>query len=353
MAKTYAERLENLEKRRIDPDLILEKSAVEKFSVNEMLKEAYTKLDEVDVYKYFIGAMQPVDGVYTRNTYAEAERIQNQLDKIKESNFDFSYEYQGSVSNNTHIKAHSDIDILVLINKFFTLEPPQEPSNPYKGNPINDLLELREKCERHLKSAFHAATVDCSGAKSISLSGGSLRRKIDVVPSNWYDTVRYSDTCNKIYRGVQVLDKYKRERIKNTPFYHNYLIDVKDNACHLNFKRTIRLLKNLKADAEVDIKFSSYDIVAVLYHMDNLKYFVGDKYLMLLKNVKEHLEFVINSSLFQSNKSVPDNSRLIFDSPDKLNELKKLKYEIDSLYVDVMEELNSNGMIIDKKVFVI
>lgn len=353
MAKTYAERLESLRTRRVDPDFILQKAAVERFSTAELLNESYTKMDEDDVYKYFIGSMQPVDGLYTKNTYAEAERVQNQLDKIKDWNLGFSYEYQGSVSNNTHIKAHSDIDILVLINKYFTLEPPQEPANPYKGNPIDDLMELRGKCEAHLKSAFYKADVDCSGAKSISLSGGSLRRKVDVVPSNWYDTLKYAETQSKIFRGVQVLDKYKKVRIKNTPFYHNYLLEIKDNASALNFKKAVRLLKNLKADADADIKFSSYDIVAVLYHMDSSKYLVGDKYLLLLKNIKEHLEYVISSSLFQSNKSVPDNSRLIFDNADKLNELKKLKVEVDTLYSDVLNELNSKGMLLETKSFAI
>ena len=113
----------------------------------------------------------------------------------------------------------------------------------------------------YLTTAFYAADVDCSGAKAIGLSGGSLKRKIDIVPSNWVNTNEYSKSLNKIHRGVQVLDKYKRVQIKNTPFYHNYLLNEKDNACLFNYKKVVRLLKTLKVDANSEINFSSYDIV--------------------------------------------------------------------------------------------
>ena len=120
----YQERLRNLKNRRTDIEFVIEKSAEEKFSISNYLTEAYEKVQEKDVYKYFLGAMEEVDKIYTENTFTEAERIQNQLDKIKTVELDFVYRYQGSVSNNTHIKAHSDIDILVILDKFITLESP-------------------------------------------------------------------------------------------------------------------------------------------------------------------------------------------------------------------------------------
>ena len=353
LKKTYSERLKSMKERRTDIDFIIQKSAAEKFSYASYLAEAYEGLKENDVYKYFIGSMEGVDKIYTNNTYKEAERVQNQLDKIKDSNLDFIYEYQGSVSNNTHIRAHSDIDILVLIEKFYTVEHPQVPIYPYTGDPVEDLMELRMKCEKHLTSAFYAADVDCSGAKSIGLSGGSLKRKIDVVPSNWINTNEYSKSLNKIHRGVQVLDKYKRVRIKNTPFYHNYLLDEKDRACSFNYKKVVRLLKTLKADSNSDVNFSSYDIAAIVYSMDNSKFLVNNKHLLLLKNIKEYIEYVLESSIYRDTLYVPDRSRKIFDDLSKVKELKILKVEIDTLYYDIVEDLSRNRILLETKTFAV
>lgn len=351
--KTYSERLKSMKQRRTDIDFIIQKSAAENFSYASYLVENYEGLKENDVYKYFIGSMEVVDKIYTNNTYKEAERIQNQLDKIKDSNLDFIYEYQGSVSNNTHIRAHSDIDILVLIEKFFTVEHPQVPKYPYTGDPVEDLMELRMKCEKHLTEAFYAADVDCSGAKSIGLSGGSLKRKIDVVPSNWVNTNEYSKSLNKIHRGVQVLDKYKRVRIKNTPFYHNYLLNEKDKACLFNYKKVVRLLKTLKADANSEINFSSYDIAAIVYSMDNSKFVVYNKHLLLLKNIKEYIEHVLESSIYRDSLYVPDSSRKIFDDSSKVKGLKLLKSEIDTLYYDIVDDLSKNRILLETKTFAV
>ncbi|MCB2289461.1 hypothetical protein LGK97_06730 [Clostridium sp. CS001] len=353
LKKTYSERLKSMKERRTDIDFIIQKSATEKFSYASYLTEAYEGLKENDVYKYFIGSMEGVDKIYTNNTYKEAERVQNQLDKIKDSNLNFKYEYQGSVSNNTHIRAHSDIDILVLIEKFYTVEHPQVPMYPYTGDPVEDLMELRMKCEKHLTSAFYAADVDCSGAKAIGLSGGSLKRKIDVVPSNWVNTNEYSKSLNKIHRGVQVLDKYKRVQIKNTPFYHNYLLNEKDKACLFNYKKVVRLLKTLKADANSEINFSSYDIAAIVYSMDNSKFAVYDKHLLLLKNIKEYIKYVLESSVYRDTLYVPDRSRKIFDDSSKVSGLKILKVEIDTLYYDIVDDLSRNRILLETKTFAV
>ncbi|MCB2361963.1 hypothetical protein [Clostridium estertheticum] len=351
--KTYSQRLKSMKERRTDIDFIIKKSVTENFSYASYLTENYEGLKENDVYKYFIGSMEGVDKIYTNNTYKEAERVKNQLDKIKDNDLDFIYEYQGSVSNNTHIKAYSDIDILVLIEKFFTVEYPQVPKYPYRGDPVEDLMELRMKCEKHLTEAFYAANVDCTGAKSIGLSGGSLKRKIDVVPSNWINTNEYSRSLNKVYRGVQVLDKYKRIRIKNTPFYHNYLLNEKDKACSFNYKKIIRLLKTLKADADNKVDFNSYDIAAIVYSMDNLKFLVSDKQLLLLKNIKEHIDYILENSIYRENLYVPDRSRKIFDDSSKIAGLKKLKTEIDTLYYDIIDDLSRNRILLEKKAFAV
>lgn len=180
-----ATRLDRLAARRTDPTV----------TNARLLNEVYKRVDQSDSVRYVVGAMQPIDPAYTENTFAQAERVCNQLGN--RLTIECESEYQGSVTNDTHIKAQSDIDVLMLIDKFFTVEPPQKPQNPYKGDPIQDMLDLRAEIIEALEQAFPEATVDYSGGKSVSIEGGSLRRKVDVVPANWYNTNQYAETRDK------------------------------------------------------------------------------------------------------------------------------------------------------------
>jgi hypothetical protein len=348
MAKfDYTKRLESLKNRRQDTTML--KAAMDgKFQV---LKESYEQLNESKNIEYTIGAMQPVDAKYTDNTYKEGDRVKNQLLKLKEKGIPIEFEYQGSVTNNTHIKLHSDIDILTIHSGFVSLEPPQPVPNPYQGNPTNDLCKLREESYSILRSAFPEAKVDNEGAKSISLSGGSLQRKIDVVPSNWYDTVKYTQTGIKYYRGIMVLDYINKKRIVNSPFYHNKLIDDKDISCAKNYKKVVRLLKTLKADADVKINLSSYDIAALMYHMSNTEFIIGNSPLLLIDKSLIYLRSIYLRDAYRDSLSVPDESRNIFQSGGaNKNDLGLLIVELDTLYQDLLENLKLSGSSLNKSI---
>ncbi len=68
-----------------------------------------------DVARYVMRAMKAVDEEYTKRTKAAGEAVKQHLGY---SLTNVSYEYQGSVMTNTHIKGASDIDLLVLCEKF-------------------------------------------------------------------------------------------------------------------------------------------------------------------------------------------------------------------------------------------
>lgn len=347
----YSKRLVDLKNRRTDSEFFNEN--IEKYSQYKSLNEAYEQIEEGNVYKYVVGAMARVDRVYTQNTYKEGKRIQNQLDKIKSGEFSFEYRYQGSVTNDTHIKAYSDIDILVITTKFHTLENPQKPTNPYRGEPIDDLSELRVKCFKHLINVFPTAKIDNTGAKSISLEGGSLRRKIDVVPANWFNTNEYAQTLDESDRGIQILDYKKKVRYLNTPFKHNKLLEKKDTLTNGKFKKSVRFLKTLKADCEEDINLSSYDITALMYNMDDSYYKFSYNEVALLRNIKIYLEHVLGDNELIKKLEVPDKSRKVFDKDEKIEGLKKLISETNEIYNDLEKEILENNINIDKKTFVI
>jgi hypothetical protein len=320
-------RLSRLNARRIDSSIISAK----------LFNESYQKINQSDSVRYVIGAMQPIDPEYTKNTYLQGERVINQLKNRLTEHCD--YEYQGSVTNDTHIKAQSDIDILVLIGKFFTLELPQEPSSPYQGNPIQDLLDLRDESIEILESAFPQADVDSSGSKSIAIEGGSLTRKIDVVPSNWFNTNDYKTTGSKVYRGVQILDARKKIRLKNTPFLHNKKIEEKDKRTQGGLRKAARLMKSLKYDSD-SIDLSSYDIVSITYNMDDsiLKVPKGLE-LSLLASCLNFCEKLQQDKYLRESLSVPDGHRKIFtEGHATVQGLNQLTDELRNLTNDVLTE---------------
>lgn len=320
-------RLDRLYGRRIDPEITNAKQ----------LNEVYKRITQSDSVKYTLGAMQPIDPEYTQATYAEGDRVWNQLNKALST--DCTKRYQGSVTNDTHIKAKSDIDLLTIITKFHTVETPQTPKYPYQGDPIQDLTDLRNEEIFILNKAFPEAKVDTSGSKAIALEGGSLKRKIDVVPSNWYNTNLYAQKEDEIYRGVHILDADKATRIANTPFLHNALVDIKDKNVNGGLRKVARLMKSLKYDIE-NIELSSYDIVAIAYNMDeSLLRFSDDLELALLESCCQYCERLLINDHLRANIFVPDGHRTVFkDGHATKAGLLALTTELNVLRNDVMTE---------------
>jgi hypothetical protein len=243
---------------------------------------------------------------------------------------------------NIHIRRGSDIDLLVIHNGFFVYDTKGIKAGNYAGgfDGIGAMLSLRKECEQSLSSRYYAATVDTSGAKSIALSGGSFRRKIDVVPANWYDTQNYQLHGHEHYRDIEVLDKYVPKRIGNSPFLFKHQIDSKDVRTQGGAKKVIRMLKNIKNDSPRNITLTNYDITSLVWHMRDEKLNMPAFYeLGLLGAAQEFLDYLYHNPAVAKDLSTPDNSRKIIDSDEKLEGLKQLSYEVDALAKAVYKEL--------------
>ena len=330
----YEKRLIDLKTRR--QENIFYKSASE-YEFLKPITESYELLSLPKSLKYALGAMQEVDETYTQNTFKTGERVKNQLQRLDDERYSLSFRYQGSVTNKTHIRSHSDIDLLIITESFYSLEPPQKPSFPYSGNPTDELYQLRLDAIKLLENAFPAVNVDSSGAKSISLEGGSLSRKVDVVPSNWYDTIQYTQLCDETYRGIMILDCHEMKRFSNTPFYHNYLLGLKDYSTSENFKKIVRLLKTLKADTDKKINLSSYDLAAIPYHMEDSKYLETDNSMKLIENTLYYLLELCQNDNKRNSLYVPDQSRKIFEKAE-LADLQRLTIELGNLHSDIINQ---------------
>lgn len=312
-------------------------------------RENYEQLSEKDSVRYAIGSMAAVSHESTNISIREGERVaDNLISRLKNHGVITTKRLQGSVALDIHIKGHSDVDMLILKDDIVLVETPKLNGNNTQCSdqrPMVDIVaEIRNLSEIFLPSSFPAAKVDCTGSKSIALEGGSLQRKVDIVPSCWHDTHEYQRTYSEQNRAIKIYDKSEHKLIGNKPFKHIHLINERDTIYNGNLKRVIRLMKNLVADMpdykKVKAKkLSSYDLAAIGYHMNNDLFVPEYMTLGLVDNCRSFLEALQNSPAFRSQLLVPDGSRCIFDDQSKDEALDIISKEISDLAHSIFTEL--------------
>lgn len=275
--------------------------------------------------RYLMGSMSPVAPALTRRLTADGDRVENQLkQRLAYAYPALQFRRQGSVSNNTHIKYYSDVDVLVIIDKYEMLESPQQPPVRYNGDVNQDLIDLRQCCAVKLKDAFPSGRIDNEGSTCVTLEdASSLSCSVDAVPSNWFNTNTWNAGRQEHDRGIQVYNRDKKERILNRPFLFNYRLDQHDSPRSGVPRCLIRLLKNIKADHEKsdlegDIDFSSFDICSLVYRMPD-DYIRGIQFqpLALIQSMINWMTAVINHEEVRRQLLVVDESRVLFNSKNK------------------------------------
>jgi hypothetical protein len=351
MARDINKRLAQLKNRRQGFDRIGVLSAQDSQDIlaKSFLTEAYQRrAPNQPNTRYALGAMQEVGPDYTKIGIEEAERVGKQL-RAGLPSYGISVEFrlQGSVPANIHIRGVSDVDMLVLDTSFlvFARAGGKSLAGAYltsSDTSLSVLQKLRSSSEAILKGAYPKADVDTSGGKAIKLSGGSLRRPVDVVPSHWYDNVEFQSSNDERDRGVYILDKKKTETIHNLPFKHIQRLNERDFVCREGLKKSIRLCKSVKADAQEDgtpISLPSFDIAATMWHADQAALAAGLlNELAILRETQRHLDALATNHAYAKSLLVPDGSRPIFDSNAKLNGLNDLSRELDDLALEVAKE---------------
>ena len=351
MAGDVNRRLSQLRARRIGSDRIslLDESARQEILAKSLYGEPWeTRAVNRPNTRYVAGAMAEVDVEYTRISIETAQRVGNQLRTgLTKAGLPVEFRLQGSVPLNVHIRSVSDVDLLVIDGDFFTyhtagvLAQTGQYVSTTKTS-LTVLATLRQSSESILKGAFPAAKVDTSGAKAICISGGSLPRVVDVVPSHWFHTAAYQTSQAEHDHGVTILNKKVPETIDNYPFLH---IKEISNRCTLvggSLRKAIRLCKNVKADAESEgttISLPSFDIAATMYHasIDALR--IGGRFdLAILAETQRHLDYLARNHAVAKTLLVPDGSRIIFNTPEKLQGLNQLSTEMDELLRAVAKE---------------
>jgi hypothetical protein len=303
-------------------------------------------------YEYMVDTMQPIDPEYTDETFHQGDKVKAHLYANLARSFRVRFDFQGSVTSDTHILTYSDIDLLTLRGGFVSMDPGVTAPTPYRGKPVSELQALRTACEDILTRDFTKETVDLSSGKAIKLNGGFLSRGVDVVIANWWDTQLYKRTSLKKYRGVRIFDSKTSTRIRNMPFLHNARIDVKDQKTNTGLRKAIRLLKSLKYDADPELRISSYDVAALGYAIPQAELLVNEgEYLHLAMNINDFLKQCISNQALRDPLKVPNGTRLIFcDKGASLSDLKALQAELEKLLTLIDQEDSKPLVLLNEKI---
>lgn len=348
----FEDRLARLKNRRQGT---AERDRIEKglysFAGDQRTVEAHEKLHENAAIKYVIGAMAAVNAESTKISKNEGERVATTLiDLLKTAGINTEMRMQGSVALDIHIEGHSDVDMLILKADVITIQGPALTGTNYvdanDNRPMVDIVsEIRTQAEAKLKSRYHAADVDTSGNKSISISGGSLKRKVDIVPSCWHDTHDYQRTKLDYLRAVKIYDKGNHSLIENKPFLHIQKIDERDTVYSGNLKKVARLMKNVIADMpdykkNKAKKLTSFDIASIAFSMNERLLCSQYLPLTLLENLRSYLLILSYLDEPRNSLMVPDESRKIFNSEEKTEALRILYTEINDLAIAVQKTIS-------------
>jgi len=355
MKRNINERLRALEARRTggwtySAEGFVMDSATSERNLEKSLTEAYVKrAGEKPNTQWVLGAMQAVGKPYTDICIKEAERVGKQLhDGLAKRAIEVEFRLQGSVPCDIHIRSTSDVDLLVISKKFFRYSSTGlrakrgDFNNPVDYDTLKALVKLRNESEDVLRDAFPAATVETGNSKAIALSGGSLQRKVDAVPANWYDSDQYQESGNLAERGIEILNKAVPERITNFPFKHIEQLHLADEKTNGGLKKAIRLLKSIKANSEEEgeeIKLSSYDIASFMWHADRGRLAVeSGQELKLLAEISNFISYLLSNREWAKGLKTPNGNDTIFSSDSKFDGLTALSSALNEIAVEVAME---------------
>jgi hypothetical protein len=346
VATDYSNRINRVSERRNNTARLsgTVSFAMESFSTDSV-SENYRGKTKSKSFQYALLSMQEVDAQYTAISYREAERVAKQIcSGLVQQGKTVTVELQGSLPLNVHLRRLSDVDMLVWPLSFFVFDSNGVLASTFTvsgSNAVEEITTLRPKCCSVIRTAFPAAKVDDSGAKCITVSEGSLLREIDVVPSVLYKTATYQSSNNDSDRGVQIYDKKKHQLITNYPFKVRALINSKDDRTDGGCKKAIRLLKNMKADSDASIELSSFNIMSLVYAMNDSDlmheyYYEGkivaslQKWFYILENDESHLRKI----------DTVDGSRKIVQSSADVTAVSRMSEELTMLVLRIAQDLN-------------
>ena len=307
-----------------------------------------------DVVKYVKRAMCAVGEDYTKRTIEAGEAAKQHL---KDSIRNISFEYQGSVMTNTHIRGASDIDLLVMCEKFYEtdiykvreeinkshLHSPNEMArlldynrnfSPYQGNSNEDLRQLRMSIEKVMRENY--SLCDTSKAKSVKITNQHLHRNVDVVTSSWFQSYDYVlSGMSSEKRGIKIYNKETGEAEgPDYPFLSISRINNRSAETNGRLKKMIRFLKNVRTDVGLNQTLSSFDINAICYSIPVSSYEDSD-YKKLVTIIWGYMYDLWYYNKLNNLKSVVGDEYVFLNKQDKITAFISLKNEVFNIKQDL------------------
>lgn len=210
---------------------------------------------------------------------------------------------QGSYANKTNIKHTSDVDVSIL----------------YKSVLPYSFEAYKSRIFNALKDYFGFSSV-CRKNKSIKVYGNSGRKDIDVVPAFYSTTIK-----DGIYFFTD-----DNQRIINYPLQHISNSTNKNVNTKYNYKRYVRIFKNIKRDLNYN-SIGSFQLESLLWNLpDNL----FEEYTYLLNNgTKNIINYLYNNKYYIGNFKEGNGIK-----PLITEDVRNITKFIDELYVKVMVE---------------
>jgi hypothetical protein len=330
----------------------------ENFAFEKSFSDELSTISYSDVLIYVRLAMKGVEPEYTRITKLAGDRVKEHLSTLT----DVEFRYQGSVMTNTHIRSYSDIDLLVISKNFYTwdrdnsnqiinnqylreryyqyqIEKIQNEINApsYGKDSLTELRTIRSDSETILKDKY--SICDITKPKSVKITNLSLKRDVDIVVANWYDDVLSIINNKGQFRGIQVYNKDSHTKGNaDFPFLSIDRINERGSITTGRIKKMIRLLKNLKAKSDHDIKLSSFDFNAICYDI-NVQDYQNLIFYQLVPVLYKQLKSLAANTTHSDNLVSVDGREYIFrNNLQKLDSLRFLLAELEGVYNDLNQQ---------------
>ena len=227
-----------------------------------MVRDAMKKLDYTDDEKEIRS--------YMADSYAYALDLRQRYTGKK-----ITLLVQGSYANRTNISTESDVDVAVILESTFI---------PKFRNGVTDrdygfsdgtfsVYELKDEVQDALNQHFRGQGV-VRHDKCIKVTGNTYRVDADVVPAYRYRDYSDDYLCdNGNYVGGIEIRPDSGGKILNYPEQHIRLGIAKNKVTKYNFKKCVRIIKNMKEKMkedgyEVSSKISSFGLESLLWNVE-------------------------------------------------------------------------------------
>ena len=227
-----------------------------------MVRDAMKKLDYTDDEKEIRS--------YMADSYAYALDLRQRYTGKK-----ITLLVQVSYANRTNISTESDVDVAVILESTFI---------PKFRNGVTDsdygfsdgtfsVYELKDEVQDALNQHFRGQGV-VRHDKCIKVTGNTYRVDADVVPAYRYRDYSDDYLCdNGNYVGGIEIRPDSGGKILNYPEQHIRLGIAKNKVTKYNFKKCVRIIKNMKEKMkedgyEVSSKISSFGLESLLWNVE-------------------------------------------------------------------------------------